>query len=284
MASYIFAPLSKTTDVIRLLRLLPSDDTSSRLSCELFEFPLQASDENYQPYEALSYVWGGEEKPCSVLIDELRLGITSNLDAALRRLRHKCLPRVLWIDAVCINQYDNKEKEGQIRFMTIIYAKASRVLVWLGEAADASDEAIEFIRHASMPSRVAHLTTMDDLDDGFDVDESLIWMSDLDKSKRRYDRSSHQPPEHDYFTDFSRHYTSNEKIRVSEGSNSDEYDELKASKPLDPVIQLLKRSWFQRIWVSHALSLRTWQLLRCTGTPRGCCCSSSLDHLRICCA
>lgn len=39
-----------------------------------------------------------------------------------------------WIDALCINQYDEAEKERQVRNMFHIYQKASTVLVWLGPA------------------------------------------------------------------------------------------------------------------------------------------------------
>lgn len=40
--------------------------------------------------------------------------------------------RLLWIDAVCINQHDQDEKSRQIPFMGQIYSGAFRVLVWLG--------------------------------------------------------------------------------------------------------------------------------------------------------
>jgi thiamine pyrophosphate-dependent acetolactate synthase large subunit-like protein len=57
--------------------------------------------------------------------------------------------RILWVDAICINQHDNDEKGQQVQSMAKIYAKASRVIVWLGEAADNSDQALEAIRMAA---------------------------------------------------------------------------------------------------------------------------------------
>jgi hypothetical protein len=39
--------------------------------------------------------------------------------------------RLLWADAVCINQHDNEERGFQVRQMPLIYANAERVLVWL---------------------------------------------------------------------------------------------------------------------------------------------------------
>ena len=51
----------------------------------------------------------------------------------------------MWIDAIYINQEDDDEKERQVQSMAKIYAKASRVIVWLGTAAANSDDAIKEI-------------------------------------------------------------------------------------------------------------------------------------------
>ncbi|KOC14041.1 hypothetical protein AFLA70_24g004692 [Aspergillus flavus AF70] len=56
---------------------------------------------------------------------------------------------MLWVDAVCINQQDEQEKGYQIQLMPTIYSRASHVIVWLGEAADNSDRALEDIRLAA---------------------------------------------------------------------------------------------------------------------------------------
>lgn len=42
----------------------------------------------------------------------------------------------LWIDAICINQADLDERNGQVRIMPEIYSKASCVIVWLGHDKD----------------------------------------------------------------------------------------------------------------------------------------------------
>ncbi|KAM6513796.1 hypothetical protein FALCPG4_015009 [Fusarium falciforme] len=38
----------------------------------------------------------------------------------------------LWIDALCINQNDERERSQQVSMMDEIYSRASRVLIWLG--------------------------------------------------------------------------------------------------------------------------------------------------------
>ncbi|KAF1964689.1 HET-domain-containing protein [Bimuria novae-zelandiae CBS 107.79] len=141
-------------DSIRLLRLLPNEDKTAPIQCELFHYSLQESGRRTHPYEALSYVWGGSDKPQSVSIREHNstsghdLPVTENLHAALTRLRYPFYERIIWIDAVCINQNDEREKEQQIQFMAKIYALAIRVVVWLGEAAEDSDQALHWIRVA----------------------------------------------------------------------------------------------------------------------------------------
>ncbi|OTA90543.1 hypothetical protein M434DRAFT_77799 [Hypoxylon sp. CO27-5] len=44
--------------------------------------------------------------------------------------------RPIWIDAICINQNDRAEKENQVKLMDKIYANATTVKIWLGEAND----------------------------------------------------------------------------------------------------------------------------------------------------
>lgn len=94
-------------------------------------------------YEALSYVWGSEMSPIDLKISldthYCSLPVTQNLYNALRHLRYEDEPRMLWIDAVCINQEDYHERNTQVAMMADIYSQATRVLIWLGDAqSDAS--------------------------------------------------------------------------------------------------------------------------------------------------
>ncbi|KLU85042.1 hypothetical protein MAPG_04074 [Magnaporthiopsis poae ATCC 64411] len=113
-------------------------------------------------YEALSYVWGSEENKQPIYVqpeDESGgsscLLITANLHEALSYLRDRVLERVIWIDAVCIDQEDKDEKKQQVQSMARIYANASRVIVWLGKAAGDSDQALEALRRAAAGGRRA---------------------------------------------------------------------------------------------------------------------------------
>ncbi|KAL2291536.1 hypothetical protein FJTKL_12917 [Diaporthe vaccinii] len=85
-------------------------------------------------YEALSYTWDSPVLSHAIRCNGLDFSVTANLHAALVHLRSSHSARWLWIDALCINQYDEAEKERQVRNMFHIYRKASTVLVWLGPA------------------------------------------------------------------------------------------------------------------------------------------------------
>ncbi|KUJ21848.1 ankyrin [Mollisia scopiformis] len=150
--TYSYSPLSPGAKNIRLLRLLPYRNESgerTKLQCELLEYSLQDLGKRTHLYEALSYTWGGQEKPCSITINEKNLNVTTNLYAALLHLRYHSLERILWIDAICINQTDPEERGQQVQLMAMIYSKAHRVLVWLGETADDIEGALEDIQRAA---------------------------------------------------------------------------------------------------------------------------------------
>lgn len=96
-------------------------------------------------YEALSYVWGSEMSPINlkILLDThyCSLPVTQNLYNALQHLRYEHKPRLLWVDAICINQEDLQERNTQVAMMADIYGRATRVLIWLGDARNDASQA-----------------------------------------------------------------------------------------------------------------------------------------------
>jgi hypothetical protein len=147
MPQYCHSSLSLGGDSIRLLCLKPDKDKSADIHCELFEYPLLDCSGSHL-YEALSYVWGDSQKKLHVFIHSCSFDVTDNLYAALLELRNHTMERIVWVDAICINQANQKEKEHQIQIMAKIYGQANRVVVWLGEAAIDSDQALNRIRIA----------------------------------------------------------------------------------------------------------------------------------------
>ncbi|KOC13748.1 hypothetical protein AFLA70_409g000941 [Aspergillus flavus AF70] len=61
------------------------------------------------------------------------LGVTLNLYLALQHLRLQDEDRILWVDGICIDQANHKERGHQVRHMGDIYKQAERVIFWLGQ-------------------------------------------------------------------------------------------------------------------------------------------------------
>ncbi|KAK1243258.1 hypothetical protein MKX07_003886 [Trichoderma sp. CBMAI-0711] len=158
---YSYSPLQGRRH-IRLLRLLPDWNEDAPLRSQLFEYPMTELGDGPHMYEALSYVWGSPERPYTLHIDQQSLAITANLHEVLLRLRNKMIERIIWIDAVCIDQTNMEERGEQIQHMAEIYSKASRVIVWLGEAADESHRALKQIRMSADQEQQKSLLTEED--------------------------------------------------------------------------------------------------------------------------
>lgn len=96
-------------------------------------------------FVALSYVWGSETDKAPFILNGAEVQVTKNLSIALRHLQQDTEQIWLWIDALCVDQSNVKEKNEQVLHMRDIYAAAESVTVWLGPAADNSDLIMEFL-------------------------------------------------------------------------------------------------------------------------------------------
>lgn len=125
---YVYRPL-QFQDSIRLLELHPGPK-GSPLRCNITE--VRRSER--PRYEALSYAWGEAVFPHTIedVSSGTRLSITLNLFTALHGIRYEQTSRLLWIDALCIDQSELKEKNHQVASMGDIFQNAWRVIVWLG--------------------------------------------------------------------------------------------------------------------------------------------------------
>jgi hypothetical protein len=130
-------PIHEDGHVFRLI-LLHSGESDDEIYCTLFKafIPQLGTD---VPYEALSYAWGSSEKPEHIIVNEKPFMVTQNLFEALQNLRIEDEDRVLWIDAICIDQNHYKERNHQVRHMASIYREAERVIFWLGSSTYETD-------------------------------------------------------------------------------------------------------------------------------------------------
>ena len=208
----------------RILFLIPDEDPKAPIQCRIVKYPLPNPGRGAHPYEALSYVWGSENNQRDIYVQPTdsaginrRLLVTANLYAALLHLRHNLLERALWIDAICINQKDNDEKGRQVQSMAKIYAGASCVIVWLGEAAANSDQALEYIRRAASNSTASDRTGPDWI--------ASKWVVSTRALKAASNRAAPSQPSVDEI-----------------GKQS--------------ILTLLGQPWFERIWVRLADHIR----------------------------
>ncbi|KIW06329.1 uncharacterized protein PV09_02792 [Verruconis gallopava] len=115
---------------IRLIQLYPENAMSSLNSSV--------------SYEAISYVWEGETKQSSIVSNGGGLNITSSLVQVLKRFRTPDKARMLWADAVCINQHDISGRNQQVRRMADVRRQAQSVLIRLGDADELEDTYMAF--------------------------------------------------------------------------------------------------------------------------------------------
>jgi hypothetical protein len=126
---YPAPPFTSASDEIRLLDLHPGK-SEDPLVCTLSAYHLA----NFPDYVALSYTWGDSMDQRTIQVNEVaNFPVTDNVGKVLQRLRHPEEIIRLWIDSICINQSDLKERGAQVSMMDTIYKGASRVIVWLGD-------------------------------------------------------------------------------------------------------------------------------------------------------
>ncbi|KAJ4384382.1 hypothetical protein N0V85_008359 [Neurospora sp. IMI 360204] len=183
--SYTTIPLNTPATEIRLFELFPSADFSSPLQCRLYNTSISSPT----PFKALSYAWGSDDKTHLIYIDasnatsdngndadadtslaNLTSGVSVSSDdevdgdTCLRHLRaiyhrdHPSTILTLWIDQICIDQPDSDEKVVQVGLMKQIYSRAEQVLIWLGPAADGSDEVMDALAElgSSVPTPMVY--------------------------------------------------------------------------------------------------------------------------------
>ncbi|KAH8728584.1 heterokaryon incompatibility protein-domain-containing protein [Phaeosphaeriaceae sp. PMI808] len=172
--AYKYTRLPSDRKRIRLLRLYPGVLKSPQVLCKIFEAefvgdepsPRIVSPDGHltEPvkYEALSWRWGDEDNsPYTIMIREnyqmYKKRVSQTLGLALKYLRRSA-DRILWIDAICIDQKHKEERSYQVSMMSLVYTHATRVCVWLGEDDKNSQVAFDFIR-----KDISHLKDFDKL-------------------------------------------------------------------------------------------------------------------------
>ncbi len=120
---YVYQPLSSPSST-RVPLLQPDKAHNAPLRCALQEITFDV--DQTIPYNALSYVWGARTGSlplfCEDSVKDGTILITPNCNEAFLSLRRQEEEVVtLWVDALCINQQDTKERGQQVTIMAEIY-------------------------------------------------------------------------------------------------------------------------------------------------------------------
>ncbi|KAI6481699.1 hypothetical protein MCOR13_010733 [Pyricularia oryzae] len=137
LQALLYKPLSEEIGEIRLI-VVNQGNSADPITCSFDTVSL--TDTPTPSYDALSYTWGESEiSRESIILDGTLLHVRANLYVALQAIRNSTGPVVLWIDAISINQSDLDERARQVRLMRDVFAKARRVLAWVGPLQDERD-------------------------------------------------------------------------------------------------------------------------------------------------
>lgn len=142
-------------------------------------------------FEGLSYAWGDVTDTRQISLDGDPYTVTTSLYHTLRHLQLDGAFRTIWVDAVCINQADLVERGEQIALMRRIYQLATSVIVYLGEAWDGHELAMDFFKAAATlpghhyePSLEPHLSVRGHDASSKSLKENLVRFLDLPWWKR----------------------------------------------------------------------------------------------------
>ncbi|KAF1832563.1 HET-domain-containing protein [Decorospora gaudefroyi] len=181
---YQYSPLN--LDEIRLLRIAPGAFDSD-LFCSLKPISLERVTTVVHDFQALSYAWGqgradrvvhlndlprsGDDTSTTNAMEHRPHPIRENLFQALRHIRLMDDYSWIWVDALCIEQTNEREKSQQIPKMPEIYANAWNVIAWLG-VEDLSKDDID--RAVDLIPNILNLTTLDAVLQDKKVDDEML--------------------------------------------------------------------------------------------------------------
>ncbi|KAF4956368.1 hypothetical protein FGADI_3945 [Fusarium gaditjirri] len=130
----LYEALDPSKQEIRLIEL-STDTGGGILACKLLPAMLLA--DACKQYLVLSYCAGDPTETKDILVNGVKCNVFANLHHALVLARRYWIrsssqnPLRLWVDQLCINQHDLKERSHQVGFMRDIYQGAERTLACL---------------------------------------------------------------------------------------------------------------------------------------------------------
>lgn len=139
MAPFPYEKLDRECKQIRVLRVLPGT-SDGPIECLVQHISLLG--DSVPRYDAASYVWSLiKGDPVCLKLDGKAISVPPAAEDVLRNLRDPAKERVLWVDAICINQEDMVERASQVALMGEVYSRTTCTVIWFGAADDGTSSA-----------------------------------------------------------------------------------------------------------------------------------------------
>ena len=137
-ADPLYTPLDQGQSEIRIVTLHANDDKGAPLKCTVEVAPLGSAGD----FIALSYCCGAPGDSRVVTVSGKDVPVQVNLWTCLRNLRSLRGQARVWVDYLCINQSDYREKGPQVKLMADVFRAATAVYASLGEGTAEIDIAL----------------------------------------------------------------------------------------------------------------------------------------------
>ncbi|KAK3377325.1 heterokaryon incompatibility protein-domain-containing protein [Lasiosphaeria ovina] len=251
--------LNREIGEVRLLRLNLEDRNKPRPPTEgnLLSLQLDHHRHGETPYVALSYVWGDPDNQVAILVNNVELTVRRNLYYALAELRRQRTEAWVWVDAICIDQANDDEKSWEVNRMRDIFQKAETVYHWLGPEADDSDFLLDWAAAFGREASQADVLGFVAMCPGAQEEFLLRFLSDkhpdiVPKPTSRGSSSSDMSTEmlEDNASIFT-HRAAPFLVQLAIQPPPD----LSSARMSKAMEALLRRSFFQRLWIVQELAV-----------------------------
>lgn len=232
-------PLHKplTMGQFRLVELLLGN-SSEDIICSLSTHQLGQSPN----YIALSYVWGDQGITRPIFVEGRPVEIRRSLFSALQALRLERESRIIWADAICINQEDEDERAEQVALMGGIFRLCTDCIIWLGPS---NIPAAELIRPADIPEGL--LCLLDEYNATSDPDVAAV----VGLLTALRELRIHYIPEDEVHCVAS--YSVCQDDRLKRGYDNEEIKQCLfdycTEDAIHSLINILRRPWWSRVWI-----------------------------------
>lgn len=136
----LYCPLSVERKEFRLLKVYPG--LPKHQLCA-YMFVTSLDNGKLPRYKTISYCWGESTEDSILWVNGQRAAFRLSAMRAIHRMRLPNRPMLLWIDGICIDQGNQRERETQILLMKEIYSRSIGNMIYLGGEDDTTRLALQ---------------------------------------------------------------------------------------------------------------------------------------------